>query len=283
MSNVRAFAALVALLLAGSAATSSYTVRPGDTLYDLARRFGVSVKALTVLNGIADPDKIAVGRAVRIPDQASAKVAEAQPVVSRRPASSVGAAYTVRAGDTLAGIAKRHDTTVAEVMRINGIAKANVVREGLSLALPKGAEALPAPKASSAANVGTCPVKGAGPWDISDSFGAPRPGNRGHNGNDIFARRGAPVVANVAGQLRLVQGAVAGLAYYLSGADGTTYYGAHMGSYARKGGSIKAGETIGLVGNTGNADVTPPHLHFEVKPGGGSSVDPHASLAASCR
>lgn len=284
MSNLRAFTALVALLLAGSAATSSYTLKAGDTLSDLARRFGVSVKALAVLNGISDPDRVAIGKVVRIPDSASAKVAEARPIVSRKPSSIASAGYTVRGGDTLAAIAKRHDTTVAELVRLNGITRANTIREGRLLALPKGSEAPAALRnAPSVANVGACPVRGAGPWDISDSFGAPRPGNRGHNGNDIFARRGAPVVANASGQLRLVQGSIAGLAYYLSAVDGTTYYGSHLASYTRKGGAIKAGETIGLVGNTGNADVTPPHLHFEVKPGGGSSVDPHAALVASCR
>ncbi len=288
MSKMRVLAALVALLLAGSAATSSYTLKPGDTLYDLARRFRVSVKALAVLNGITDANRVAAGRVVRIPDQASAKVAEAQPVVARRPSASIAGTYTVRSGDTLAEIAGRHDTTIPELMRLNGLQKANVLREGASLTLPKASStpASPAPTARvapTAGNVGLCPVKGAGPWDISDSFGAPRPGGRSHNGNDIFARRGAPVVANVSGQLRLVQGSVAGLAYYLTAADGTTYYGAHLGSYVRKGGSIKAGETIGLVGNTGNADVTPPHLHFEVKPGGGGSVNPHAVLASSCR
>jgi len=63
-------------------------------------------------------------------------------------------------------------------------------------------------------------------------------------------------------------------------ADWTFY--THFSSYAgpSDGGHVSAGETIGLVGATG--DTTVNHLHFEYHPGGGAAVDPYAALLGVC-
>jgi len=64
--------------------------------------------------------------------------------------------------------------------------------------------------------------------------------------------------------------------------DGHTYYFAHLDRYLRGPGPVGAGVVIGTVGNTGDAHVTPPHLHFEIHPNNGRPVDPFATLAHWC-
>ena len=125
-----------------------------------------------------------------------------------------------------------------------------------------------------------CPV--AGFHTAVDGFGDPRPGGKRHEGDDIFAPRGVPVVANVSGVLSHVTGAVTGNGYYLRGDDGATYYGAHLDGYVAAPGRVAAGTVIGRVGNTGDAATTPTHLHFEIKPGGGAPVDPWPVLSRIC-
>jgi murein DD-endopeptidase MepM/ murein hydrolase activator NlpD len=74
-----------------------------------------------------------------------------------------------------------------------------------------------------------CPVQG--PHAFSDDYGDPRAGGRRHQGNDILAPRGTPVVAPVAGSAQQHDNGLGGHAFYLHGVDGVTYYGAHLDSY----------------------------------------------------
>ena len=90
-------------------------------------------------------------------------------------------------------------------------------------------------------------------------------------------------MAGVDGTIRAVSGGRAGIGYYLDGVDGVTYYGAHMNSRSvDDGATVKRGDVIGTVGTTGNAGGTPPHLHFEIKPGNGASINPYPLLRVWC-
>lgn len=267
MHGSRALATVIGLCLASSASAGSYTVRRGDTLGRLARRLGVPVTVLASANNIADVDRVRAGQVLTVPPPRPARVAAAAP----RPTD----VHRVRAGETLEGLARRYRSSVAELRRLNGLSRAGRLRAGQKLVVP-GSTTAPLP-------AGICPVRGASRYDFSDSWGSPRHGGRRHSGNDIFARRGTPVVANVSGRLQPLTGSVTGLGYYLHGDDGHTYYGAHLEALRPRAGRIDAGTVIGIVGSTGNARGTPPHLHFEIKPGRGASVDPYPILRAWCR
>jgi hypothetical protein len=131
-----------------------------------------------------------------------------------------------------------------------------------------------------------------GPASFGDSFGAFRPDVPGnwHHGDDIFAPLGAPVLACADGTVFSVGwNDVGGNRLWLRDGQGNEFYYAHLSAYspaARNGSRVKAGEVLGFVGNTGDAEGTPYHLHFEVHPvaylalGYDGAVDPTPYLIA---
>jgi murein DD-endopeptidase MepM/ murein hydrolase activator NlpD len=124
----------------------------------------------------------------------------------------------------------------------------------------------------------------ADPHTFSSTFGAPRSGGRSHEGNDIFAPMGTPLLASERGVVANVGvGTLGGTKLWVYGESGTRYYYAHLIAYADgivEGTPVEAGQVIGYVGNTGNAITTPPHLHFEIHPDGGDAIDPYPLLHA---
>jgi hypothetical protein len=131
-----------------------------------------------------------------------------------------------------------------------------------------------------------------GPHDFVDTFGAFRGDVSGnwHHGDDIFASLGAPVLACATGTIFSVGwNNVGGNRLWLRDGQGNEFYYAHLSAYspaARNGNRVKAGEVIGFVGNTGDAEGTAYHLHFEVHPvaylalGYDGAVDPTPYLKA---
>jgi hypothetical protein len=130
-----------------------------------------------------------------------------------------------------------------------------------------------------------CPV--AGPTSFTDTWLAPRSGGRLHQGVDMFAAHGTPVVAPVAGIAEQSRSTLGGLGFRLWGDDGNFYYGAHLASFGPHWGRVEAGTLLGYVGNTGNARGTPPHLHFEIHPDrspgdAAAAVNPTPAVSAAC-
>lgn len=119
-----------------------------------------------------------------------------------------------------------------------------------------------------------------------DTWGDPRSGGRGHEGTDVFAAYEAPVYAITAGVIsRLSSGGLGGTGVYLRGDDGNVYYYAHLAGYAdglHTGQRVVAGEHIAFNGGSGNASRSAPHVHFELKPGGGAEINPYPWLRAAC-
>jgi murein DD-endopeptidase MepM/ murein hydrolase activator NlpD len=120
------------------------------------------------------------------------------------------------------------------------------------------------------------PVAG-GAARIGSFWGVDRDGGaRRHEGIDIFAPKRTPVIAIADGRVtRVTENRLGGLVVFMrpAGRNYTLYY-AHLDEQlVESGASVKLGDTLGLVGNTGNARSTPPHLHFGIYTGGGA-IDP---------
>jgi murein DD-endopeptidase MepM/ murein hydrolase activator NlpD len=126
-----------------------------------------------------------------------------------------------------------------------------------------------------------CPVQGQ--LNFTDSWGAARSGGRSHRGTDMMSPAGTPTVAPVSGRVEHRNSGLGGMAWWVYGDDGNTYYGAHLSSYENVGaGHVERGTVIGYVGSTGNASASAPHLHFEFHPGGGSAINPYPRLIEVC-
>jgi murein DD-endopeptidase MepM/ murein hydrolase activator NlpD len=142
-----------------------------------------------------------------------------------------------------------------------------------------------------------------GTAEFSDDYGAPRPQGP-HQGIDILAPRHALALAAEAGRVRFFTGSGrAGCMLYLDGKSGTTYYYIHLNNDLTNGNDnrggcrigvtfprgltsgarVKAGQPIGYVGDSGDANGIHPHLHFEVHPHGGRSTNPYSRLIAARR
>lgn len=104
--------------------TSAYIVQFGDTLFSIARRYGVSIYALMRANGIYNPNFIFTGMRLFIPR-------------SNYPPPSYNT-YIVRFGDTLSSIAVRFGTTVYALMIVNNLPNPNLIFAGMRLILPRG-------------------------------------------------------------------------------------------------------------------------------------------------
>jgi peptidoglycan LD-endopeptidase LytH len=122
------------------------------------------------------------------------------------------------------------------------------------------------------------PVAGRTTGDIQSFFGAARDGGRReHHGVDIFAPRGTPVLAAGPGTVRRVNETPIGgkVVWVFDEARNLSRYYAHLDSQSVEAGRrVQPGDTLGTVGNTGNARTTPPHLHFGIYARGEGPVDP---------
>jgi hypothetical protein len=125
-----------------------------------------------------------------------------------------------------------------------------------------------------------------GESNFTDTFGGFRADiPQGHQGNDIFAREGTPIVAVADGVLdRVGWNPIGGYRFWLFDKYGNGFYHAHLSAYAPiavDGAHVHAGDVIGFVGHTGDAQGTPNHLHFEVHPHNGPAIDPYPFLIAA--
>lgn len=134
--QVRVWIVVVWLLVSGltlqstqaQSAGPTYTAQEGDTLFSIARSFGVSVDALQQANAIADPSLLAIGQTLVIPGYEGIEGA----LVT----------YRVQLGETLTGLAKRFGATEADLIRINRLTNSEALYVGESLVYPAGGQGL---------------------------------------------------------------------------------------------------------------------------------------------
>ena len=262
------------LVLAGSVLTvptahgtakAEYLVRPGDTLWGISGATGVPISQLAAANGLDDPDWVPAGRVLKVPRGGSSSPASggSQAAPAATPVIGQGGRYTVAQGDTLSGIATRVGVPASQLASANSIADPSFLAVGQVLTIPAAWD---------------CPVPGA---TFVNDYAYVRPDGGRHEGVDLFAPTGTPIFAPVGGSIERFPNPSGGEAVRLYGRDGNRYYFAHLDRYG-EGGTVSRGAVIGYVGNTGDARTTSPHLHFEIRPGGGASVSPYPALVAAC-
>lgn len=300
----------VALLLFLAATMAHYTVAPGDTLSEIAAEHGVTVSALASANGITNADRIYVGQSIAIPGAADVPTASLEHIVSpgeslaliaamykttsdtiaalngitnpniiyvgtrlivsgQAPTApevgSSGGTHVVTLGETLSEIAAKYGVTTKNLGETNSLSNLNFLKVGQLLSVPS-------------VKTFFCPVPGG---SFFNDWGFPRSGGRYHEGNDLFAPRGTPVVAPVSGFVHDVVGTIGGNQFRLDGDDGNRYIGTHMDSFGASG-HVRAGEVIGYVGDSGNALGSSPHLHFEIHLGGTTPTNPYPLISGVC-
>lgn len=222
----------------------TYTVRSGDTLSEIAKEYGITVRTLIGFNGISDVRRLYVGTELKIP-----KVD--------------GVAYEVRRGDTLAAIASRNNTTMNRLLDANDL-KTDVIYPGDIIFIP-GARISEYQYKKAMGTLFIYPTRGR----LTSGFGYrtdPFTGRRRfHYAIDLANSLGTPIKATMAGRVAMVGNQPAGYGRYviIKHANGYQSLYAHMRRvHVRNGQWINQGSTIGEMGNTGRS--TGPHLHFSI-------------------
>jgi LysM repeat protein len=131
------------LLVSGSYADTSYVVKPGDTLSAIARSFNTTISAIVAANNIANPNLIYAGQVLIIPTAGEPPPTPEPPPNPEPP--STDCTYTVQRGDTLSRIAIRFNTSVSQLVALNGLSNPNLIFAGQVLKVPCGTGGPPPP------------------------------------------------------------------------------------------------------------------------------------------
>ena len=303
--------------------TRVYRVERGDTMTTIAARHGMSLQALLGANPqIDNPNVIHVGQTIMIAPSEGPQPAPDAPANNSNNDTITGT-YTVVAGDNLSKIANRHHISLQALITANPqIRNPSLIRVGQVITIPGGSAHVhaavppvgPLPPDASVGAGNALPFEvfpvGGGLYNIGwdqrwDAFSAsedPRHNSdfsrratneshpNGHLGVDVFAPRGAPIVAPLDAE-------VARISRQDTGRGGLTvtlrsnniyYYFAHLDSVdssLRVGDQLAAGHPLGTNGDSGNARGTAPHLHFSMYEGAGGysshTINPFPYLMAA--
>ncbi|HEV2871396.1 MAG TPA: M23 family metallopeptidase [Actinomycetota bacterium] len=234
------------------------------------------------------------------PAQVPGRVEMATVLVSRNAqlvedAQVTGDAYRSVLGRVTSGYERAkelHDQARAAVAKLeSGLEEAQAVEARLVRLEQRrkaATKVAPTPPPSGGAGGGAVSSSGKAcilerPYSYVDSWGAPRSGGRSHQGTDVMAPHGARVFAFVNGVVsRESTSSNGGIQLYLQGDNGVEYFYAHLSGYAvSTGARVRAGQLIAYNGQTGNAQYTAPHVHFEVHMSGGA-VNPYPHLKPVC-
>jgi len=133
----------------GSGGRGNYTVKSGETISEIADRYGISTNRLLELNGIRDPKGLQVGSRLTVPTAGPS----AGPAQTARPASGGGTAspasrgpanYTVKSGETISEIADRYNISSERLLELNGIRDPKGLQVGSRITVPTAGPAKPA-------------------------------------------------------------------------------------------------------------------------------------------
>lgn len=258
----------------GKAGFAQYTVQNGDTLWSIARDFGVTTDSIKWSNGITDENFVKPGQTINVP-------------------TITGIIYTVKAGDSIEGIASRYKSTVALIESQNDL-YGESLKSGMQIIIPDGVVDAPA-----APKVAAAPTKttSAGSGRYGSSAAIARTGTfkfptiAGRNGYyngyhrwaiDVPNNIGTPIYAADSGQIveaKYGYNGGFGNTILINHGDGfQTRYG-HMSTLVILGGYVTKGQLIGYMGSTGRS--TGSHLHLEIIKNG-TKLNP-CSFFGGCR
>lgn len=245
---------------------SVYEVKKGDTLATVAKLFNVSKNTIIWANDLKS-EKLTPGDTLVI-----------LPIT--------GVKHTVKKGDTMASIAKKYKGDVEDIAKYNGIAPDASLAVGDVVIVPEGEIAIPVaptPKGSTKSYGGIASGAISNYERLLDTYSYSTPagffirpaggiktqGLHGHNGIDIGASVGTPIVAAAGGTVIAAKSSGYNGGYgemvIISHSNGKiqTVYGHMSRVNVVAGQTVAQGQVIGAVGNTGRS--TGPHLHFEVR------------------
>ncbi len=228
---------------------STYVVKEGDTISNIANMFDVSSNTILWSNNLQKGVKLKAGMTLVI-----------------LPIS--GVKHTVVKGDTIKSIAKKYGGDTEEIVDYNSLESNAVLALGEVIIVPDGEIAAPVAKpVTTRSAIGSVLKKIAG-FFSRPADGPKTQGVHGHNGIDIGGPVGASVYASAAGKVIISKssGWNGGYGSYvvISHSNGTQTLYAHLSkNNVSEGESVNSGQTIGLIGQTGKS--TGPHLHFEVR------------------
>ena len=235
--------AFVDLGKSGSGEISVYVVRDGDTIGAIAEMFGVSTNTIKWANDLKS-NTLKVGQELVI-----------------LPIS--GVRHTVKSGETLQSLAKKYKADLEDILSYNSIPAGAKLSVGDVIIIPDGVVSAGVPASGQTQQTAVAgyyvrPIKG----------GVKSQGVHGHNGVDLAASVGTPIVASAAGKVILSRtgGYNGGYGTYvvISHSNGTQTLYAHMAkNNVTVGQSVAQGEIIGTIGLTGK--TTGPHIHFEIR------------------
>jgi murein DD-endopeptidase MepM/ murein hydrolase activator NlpD len=229
--------------------TVQYTVKSGESIFDIAHKFGLNVATLNWANKLTSRQNLRVGQALRIP-----------------PAD--GVFYAVQNGDALSSIAKNHNIDIEKIQAYNSVKKEGTLAVGQELFIP-GAQKIWVQRSTS-------PTAGTRLGSIGFKLRRPTQGvltqgyHKRHFAIDIANRMNTPIYASASGVVvKSSDGWNYGYGKYIvidHGNDIQTLYAHNNVRKVEVGDEVKTGQLIALMGNTGNVwGPTGIHLHYEVR------------------
>jgi len=226
-----------------SLAIKTYTVKKGDSLFGIARRFNISIDTVISANALKNAYYLGIGTKLKIPNIS-------------------GVYYRVRKGDSLSSIASKYKTDINKIADINDL-PSSVIHVGDVLFVP-GGTLTSWERASALGNLFKKPTTGR----LTSRMGFrkdPFTGKRAyHAGIDIANRRGTPVYAAQSGVVVYTgyRGNY-GRTIIIRHPQGYVTIYAHLDKiYVKRSQRVQQGNKIATIGNTGRS--TGPHLHFEI-------------------
>ena len=128
----------------GGGGRGNYTVKSGETISEIADRYGISSERLLALNGIRDPKGLQVGSRITVPTTGTAKPSKpASAGGSSSPASRGPGNYTVQSGETISEIADRYGISSERLLALNGIRDPKGLQVGSRITVPTAGPAKP--------------------------------------------------------------------------------------------------------------------------------------------